>query len=76
MRVTVRVTPRARSAGVEPLPNGSLRVKVAEPAEGGRANAAALTLVAAHFGVPQRSVRLIRGATHRQKVLEIGDSHR
>ena len=71
MRVRGRVIPRARSASVEALPDGGLKVRVTEPAEGGRANAAVTALVADHFGVPIRSVRIIRGATHRQKLLDV-----
>ena len=69
--MTVRVIPRARAAAVEALPDGSLRVRVPEPAQGGRANAAVIALLAEHFNVSKRSVRIVRGATHRQKVLEI-----
>jgi uncharacterized protein YggU (UPF0235/DUF167 family) len=71
VRVSVRVIPRAKSASVEMLADGGLKVKVTAPADGGRANAAVLALVADHFGVPKRAVRLLQGATRRQKLLDI-----
>ena len=52
-------------------PDGTLVVKVTEPAEGGRANAALLEALAKHFSVPTRCVTILRGATSRQKLIEI-----
>jgi uncharacterized protein YggU (UPF0235/DUF167 family) len=42
----------------------------AEPVEG-KANEAITILLAEHFGVARSQVRLIRGATSKQKVFEI-----
>ena len=41
------------------------------PAIEGRANAAAIKLLAKYFGVPQSRVKLVRGATARHKVFLI-----
>lgn len=71
MRLAVRVIPRAKRAGVESLSDGSLRVRVTQPAQDGRANDAVLEALAEHFGVPRRCVSLVRGASSRQKVVEI-----
>lgn len=71
MRVTVRVIPRAKRALVETAPDGSLRIRVTQPPEDGRANAAVIELVAQRFGVPRRAVTIVHGATSRQKVLRI-----
>ena len=71
MRIQVRVTPRARQRSVQPAPDGTLLVKVTEPAEEGRANAAVITALAAHFGIPKCCVTIIRGLTSRQKMFEI-----
>ena len=60
MRVQVRVIPRAKRPGVEPGPDGTLRVKVTEPAVDGRANAAAIRLLAQHFNVPPSAVSILR----------------
>lgn len=68
MRVTVRVVPRARRRGVEQLPDGSLRVRVTEPAEQGRANAAVIKAPRQPSG---RAVTIRRGAGSRSKLIEI-----
>lgn len=71
MRVTVRVTPRARQRRLEQVADGTWRALVPEPPEDGRANAAVIELLAKHFDVPKRAVRIVRGQTSRQKVVEI-----
>ena len=71
MRIQVHVTPRAKTRSVQSAPDGTLLVKVTEPAEEGRANAAVIAAVAAHFGVPKRCVTILRGITSRQKQIDI-----
>src|SRR6516225_5616180 len=50
----------------------ALKVKVAAPPEGGRANAAVADLLATTLGVPKAAVRLVAGATSRTKRFQIG----
>lgn len=71
MRLTVRVTPRARQRRLEQAADGTWRASVPEPPEDGRANAAVIELLADHFDVPKRSLRIVRGHTGRQKVIEM-----
>lgn len=71
MKIQVRVTPRARRRGIEKAPDGTYLVKVTEPAEGGRANAAVIEALAKHFGVPKRAVNILRGQAGRNKVIEV-----
>ncbi len=71
MRIEVRVIPRARQRNIEKNADGSLLVKVTEPAEDGRANAAVIEAVAEYLGVAKRRVTLIRGRTSRRKLLEV-----
>lgn len=71
MRLRITVVPRAKKSGVEQLADGGLRVRVAAPAEGGRANAAVIEALATHFGVPQRAVTILHGMTSRSKLVEI-----
>jgi len=52
-------------------PDGALKVKVREPAREGRANEAVSVLLAEHLMVPRRAVQVVRGASSRDKVLEI-----
>ena len=71
MRIRVRVVPRAKKSGIEPLPDGSLRVRVSAPAEGGRANEAVIDALADHFHVPKRAVTIRQGLTTRSKLVDI-----
>jgi uncharacterized protein len=48
-------------------------VSVKAPPRQGKANDEVAKLIAKHFKVPQSSVRLLRGATSKQKVFEIKD---
>lgn len=71
MRLTIRVSPGSKQAGVGGTIEGALVVKVRERAVEGRATDAALDAVAAAVGVPRRAVTLVRGATSRIKVVQI-----
>ncbi len=53
------------------LTDGSLIVRVREPAQENRANRTVLAAVADFYGVPKTSVRLVAGAHSRRKVLEV-----
>ena len=65
------VRPRSRRRGVEAQADGSLVVRVTEPAEDGRANAAVIDALAAHFNVAKRAVSIVRGHTARRKLVAI-----
>jgi len=75
----VRVTPNAGRDAIEAAErrdDGSvvLRLRVKAVADKGRANAAAVALVAGAMGVPKSSVRLVSGDTARLKtLLVLGD---
>ena len=51
--------------------NGVYIIYTKAPAIEGRANAAAIKLLAQYFGVPQSGVRLVRGARAKHKVFLI-----
>ena len=80
LTLVARLTPRGgrdRIAGVVADADGrpALAARVSVPAEGGKANAALIALLARALGVPARTVRLERGATSRRKRLAIdGDA--
>ena len=50
---------------------GRLRVRVAAPAVDGAANDALLRLLAAELGLPRAAIRLVAGATSRNKLVAI-----
>jgi uncharacterized protein YggU (UPF0235/DUF167 family) len=71
LRVVIRVRPGAVRTGVGGAYGEALVVKVAARAVEGRATEAALRAVARALGVRRRDVRLVSGATSRDKVVEV-----
>ncbi|HUU57144.1 MAG TPA: DUF167 domain-containing protein [bacterium] len=70
-KLEVEVAPRSRKPGVVGRRGGALRVRVASPPEGGRANKELVALVARFLGVRRGAVSVVRGATSRRKLLEV-----
>lgn len=75
-RIQIRVVPRARQPGVESGPEGTLTVRVTEPAERGRANAAVVVALADYFQVPKRAIGIVRGQSGRRKIVEVHECKR
>ncbi len=71
MIVTVRVIPRARQNKVVEE-TGRLKVYLTAPPVEGKANEALIELLAKHFGVKKKQVRIVRGDKGRDKTIEIG----
>ena len=65
------VRPRSSRATVGGTHDGSLVVRVREPATDGRANRAVVDAVAEALGVSRRAVRIATGASGRRKVVEV-----
>lgn len=71
MRFQVKVVPRAKKTGIAPGTDGTLVVKVREPAEDGRANDAVVAALAEYFKVKPRAVTIVRGHASRRKLVEV-----
>jgi uncharacterized protein len=71
VRITIWVRPGSARAKVGGEHDGALVVRVSPRAVDGQATAAALTAVAAAFGVRPHAVTLVSGATSRMKVVEV-----
>ena len=71
LRVKVRVTSRANRARVELAGDLSLRVYVTAPPERGKANEAAISLLAKRLGIANRQIQIERGHRTRDKVMLI-----
>jgi len=68
----VRVIPNAsRVQIVGWQEDGRLKLKVASPPEGGRANKAVAELLAKALGLPKRAVSVEQGMTSREKLLRV-----
>ncbi len=71
-RLSVRVQPRARVTALAGwMADGTLKLKVCEPPEDGRANQAVVEHLAEVAGVRRGAVRVVRGAASRIKVVEV-----
>jgi uncharacterized protein YggU (UPF0235/DUF167 family) len=69
-RLAVRVTPGARTEGIE-IADGRVLVKVRARPHDGAANAAVLALLAESLGLATSRLRLLRGATGRDKLVQL-----
>jgi hypothetical protein len=80
LRVALRVQPGASRTGIDGikrLDDGSvvLAVRVGAPAEGGKANAAVIKLLAKTWKMPKSAIEIVSGHGDRRKTLLIaGDS--
>ncbi|GEO82413.1 DUF167 domain-containing protein [Pararhodospirillum oryzae] len=77
--LAVRVTPKARRAGVAGLAADAegglvLKVGVSAAPEDGKANAALVELLARTWKLPRRQVRVAQGQTDRRKVVHVAGS--
>ena len=74
MKISAKIKPNSRHRE-EAVANddGSLTIYIKAPAIEGRANLAAVKLVAKYYGVASSRVKLVRGAASRNKVFEITD---
>lgn len=70
VRINIRVIPRARRNAVESATDGTLRVYTTAAPADGDANAAVIKMLARHLDVPKTSIKIIRGLTSRDKVVE------
>lgn len=71
MRINVRVIPRAKINRVEVQPDGTVRVHTTTAPTDGKATNDVIKMLAEHYGVPKTSIKLVRGATSRDKVFEV-----
>ncbi|MBB1562609.1 DUF167 domain-containing protein [Candidatus Saccharibacteria bacterium] len=72
MKIPARLKPNSRHREeVVVGSDGTYIIYTKAPAIEGRANAAAIKLLAQYFGVPQSGVRLVRGARAKHKVFLI-----
>ena len=71
MRIQVKVIPNSKEAKVEKESEGVLRVRVDAPTKEGKANKRLIELLAEYFSKPKSSVRIVKGLSSRNKVVEI-----
>ena len=70
MKIKVRVFSKSKKNSVEKTADG-FRVRVTVAPTDGKANEAVIKLLAKHFGVAKSKLQIIKGATSRDKVIEL-----
>jgi uncharacterized protein len=70
-RLRLTVAPGAARPGVVGRHGDGWKLRVAAPADRGRANEAVLALLADTLAVPRRDVTLVSGASSRYKIVEL-----
>ena len=72
MKISIHIKPNSRHhEEVVKNDDDTLTVYIKAPAIEGRANAAAIKLLAKHFKVAPSKVKLVRGVTSKYKIFEI-----
>jgi uncharacterized protein (TIGR00251 family) len=74
-RVRLRVSPGTNSARVVGRHGEAWKVRVAAPAEGGRANEAVVRLLAETLSVSRNAVTLVSGHGARDKIVQLTGLH-
>ncbi len=76
VRVALRVIPKASRNRIDGLESGTdgkayLKVRVTAAPERGKANSAVVKMLAKYWGQPKGQIKVIAGATARNKVVEV-----
>lgn len=71
--LAIHVQPGAKRTGVAGLHGSALKVRVAAPPVGGKANAALEAFIADSLGIARSRVRIVRGELSREKRIAVGD---
>ncbi len=71
MKISVRVKANARKNTVEQIEEGKYLISVSVPPVEGKANEKVIELLAEHFNKPKRNITILRGATSKEKLIEV-----
>ena len=69
--IRVKASPESSKAGIEKKKEDLFLISVREKAEGGMANDAVLKALALELGVQAKTLRIIKGARSKSKIIEI-----
>ena len=71
-KISIRVLPRSsRNEIVGEMSDGTLKVKLTAPPVDGEANKKLVELLTKHFGVPKNKIKIVRGLTSKNKIVEL-----
>lgn len=72
-KINLRVIPRAKQNKITTDGDGTIRVHITAAPVDGAANDAVIKILAEYFDMPKSQIKIIRGATSRNKVVELAD---
>lgn len=70
-KINLRVIPRARQNKIDVDEKGIYRVHITAAPVDGAANAAVIKMMAEYFDIPKSQIKMVRGETSRDKIIEI-----
>ncbi len=71
MKLKVKVQPGASTNLLEKLPDGSIKVKLTQSPEDGKANKALLKLLSKELNITKSRINIISGLKSKEKLVEI-----
>jgi uncharacterized protein (TIGR00251 family) len=74
MKIKIRVLPRSsKNEVVGKMADGTLKIKLTAPPVDGKANDALIKLLSEYFNQPKNKIKIVAGATSKNKVVELLD---
>ncbi len=74
MKIKIRVLPRSsKNEVVGEMSDGTLKIKLTAPPVDGAANGALIKILAQYFDKPKNKIKIVAGATSKNKTIEILD---
>ncbi|KKP59512.1 MAG: hypothetical protein UR53_C0001G0012 [Candidatus Magasanikbacteria bacterium GW2011_GWC2_34_16] len=71
MKISVKVLPRSSRDEIKKLPDGSFKVKLTSAPVDGKANDALVELLSEYFNTSKSKIKLVKGLTSKNKIIEI-----
>lgn len=71
MLIIVKVIPNSSQDKIVEWEGDVLKIKCKAPPEKGKANAAIISLLAIHYGVPKNSIKILKGKSNSKKLIKI-----
>lgn len=71
MKISIKVKPNAKEEKVIQIAENQYAVWVKAPPKDGKANEAAVAILAEHFSIRKSRITILKGLSSRQKLIEI-----
>lgn len=71
MIIKIKVIANSSHNKVVGFENDTLKIKCTASPEKGKANQAIIAILSNHYQVPQNTIKILKGATSSQKIIEI-----